>query len=87
MITWNGGVPAVKLNVSVSPETVAETIGGIVLGGGCGSGHDTEAVPVASQVAGEGCVAVGVVPPQAPRIARVRIGASSRNFEFNGREG
>lgn len=75
-----------KVNVSVSPETVAETIGGVELGGGCGSGHDTEAVPVASQVAGEGCVAVGVVLPQAQRRARARAGARLRNWEFNGRE-
>jgi hypothetical protein len=80
-------VPAVKVNVSVSPEAVAETMGGVVLGGGCGSGQDTEAVPVATHVAGEGCEADGVVPPQAHMIARARIGASGRNVAFNGGEG
>ena len=54
VITWYGGVPAVNASVRVSPETVAETIGGLSLLAGSGSGHDSEAVPVSVQVAGEG---------------------------------
>jgi hypothetical protein len=44
----------VKVSVKVSPETVAEMIGGVSLLGGCGSGQSTDAVPVSEQVAGDG---------------------------------
>jgi hypothetical protein len=71
----------------VSPETVAETIGGVELGGGCGRGHDSDAVPESVQVAGEGCEAVGVVPPQAQRTIRDKSRVSRCNFQFNGRAG
>ena len=87
VITWYCGVPRVKVKVSVSPDAVTEAIGGVELGGGCGSGQSCDAVSDAVQAAGEGCVAVGVAPPQAARRARARNGARRRNGELNGREG
>ena len=47
-----------NVNRSVSPDTVTETIGGVELGGGWGSGQSCDAVSESVQVAGEGWVAV-----------------------------
>jgi hypothetical protein len=77
----------VKVIVNVSPDAVADAIGGVELAGGCGKGQSCEAVPVSLQPTGDGGEALGVVPPQADRSARARTGARRFNLKFNGGEG
>jgi len=71
----------------VSPDTVAETIGGVELGGGCGSGQSAEAVPMDVQAGDADCVAVGTCAPHAQSSVKARTGAMRYNGKFNGREG
>lgn len=87
VMTWYGGVPAANVMVRVSPEAVTETIGGLSLLGGSGSGQDSEAVPVSVQAPGEGWFAVEPALPHAERSSKARSGTVRSNFAFNGREG
>lgn len=87
VITWYGGVPAANVRVRLSPEAVAETIGGLSLFGGSGSGQDSEAVPVSVQAPGEGWLAVDPALPHAERNSRASSGKIRNNLAFNGREG
>jgi hypothetical protein len=75
------------VKVSVSPETVAEAIGGVELGGGCGNGQLLEAVPWNEQKGTSEGVAVGTCAPQAQSSVKARTGARRRNRKPNGGEG
>src|SRR3979490_16300 len=66
-------------SLRVSPETAADTIGGVELGAGWGSGHDSEATPPSMQSPGDGCEATGAGPPQAERSAAARTRVSRCN--------
>jgi hypothetical protein len=66
---------------------VTDTIGGVELGGGWGSGHSDDAVPVSEQSGTGDGVAVGTCAPQAQSSVMATTKARRCNSEFNGREG
>src|SRR2546423_699849 len=78
--TVKAGVPLVKVNVNVSPETTADTI---ELDGGSGTDHVLEAWPEEVQLklavaTGEVCAAVRVEVPQPDRSNTPRVATTAR---------